>query len=112
MAEQLESDEADTVVVENISPWLKFAVSATLFLTYMAYAMAWQAGDHYIRSLGFTTSETALLTNAITLAQVVGSLAAANVMLKHDYGQLPIRDEDDRLVSLVYDIDIIRALYE
>lgn len=82
MAEQLESDEADTVVVENISPWLKFAVSATLFLTYMAYAMAWQAGDHYIRSLGFTTSETALLTNAITLAQVVGSLAAANVMLK------------------------------
>jgi len=37
---------------------------------------------------------------------------AANMMLKNDYGQLPIRDEDDKLVSLVYDIDIIRALYD
>lgn len=60
----------------------KFLLSATLFLTYMLYAVAWNAGDHYVRSLGFTTSEAALLTNAITIAQVVGSLAAANVMLR------------------------------
>lgn len=65
-----------------ISPIIKFALSATLFLTYVFFALAWQAGDHYVRSLGFTTSQAALLTNAITLAQVVGSLAAANIMLK------------------------------
>lgn len=66
----------------TISPIIKFALSATLFLTYVFFALAWQAGDHYVRSLGFTTSQAALLTNAITLAQVVGSLAAANIMLK------------------------------
>ena len=37
---------------------------------------------------------------------------AAGVMLKNDYGQLPVRDEDDRLVSLIYDIDLIRSLIE
>lgn len=67
---------------QQIAPIAKFLLSATLFLTYMLYAVAWNAGDHYVRSLGFTTSEAALLTNAITIAQVVGSLAAANVMLR------------------------------
>ena len=71
-----------TADASNLSPALKFALSATLFLTYVLFALAWQAGDHYVRSLGFTTSQAALLTNAITLAQVVGSLAAANIMLK------------------------------
>ena len=75
-------ESSDSVDHNAISPIIKFALSATLFLTYMLFALAWQAGDHYVRSLGFTTSQAALLTNAITLAQVVGSLAAANIMLK------------------------------
>lgn len=36
----------------------------------------------------------------------------ANIMLKNDYAQLPVRDEDDNLVSLVYDLDILKAIYE
>ena len=47
-----------------------------------------------------------------TVYQKTSVKKAANMMLKNDYGQLPIRDEDDKLVSMVYDIDIIRALYE
>jgi CBS domain-containing protein len=47
-----------------------------------------------------------------TVYQKTSVKKAANIMLKNDYGQLPVRDEDDRLVSLVYDIDIIRALYD
>ncbi|GAA4367815.1 MFS transporter [Paeniglutamicibacter cryotolerans] len=35
-----------------------------------------------MRSLGFNASRTALMTNAITLAQVIGSLLAANVLLR------------------------------
>ncbi len=35
---------------------------------------------------------------------------AATMMLKNDYGQLPVRDDDDSLISLVYDLDIIRVL--
>lgn len=53
-----------------------------LFLSYMLFAVAWNWGDLYIRSLGFSASRTALMTNAITIAQVVGSLVAANVMLR------------------------------
>jgi Mg/Co/Ni transporter MgtE len=37
---------------------------------------------------------------------------AARIMWKHDFGQLPIADSRDQLVSLVYDLDLIAALYE
>jgi CBS domain-containing protein len=37
---------------------------------------------------------------------------AARIMWKHDFGQLPIADSRDHLVSLIYDLDIIAALYE
>ena len=61
---------------------IRFLLSAMLFLSYMLFAVAWNWGDLYVRSLGFSASRTALMTNAITIAQVVGSLVAANVMLR------------------------------
>lgn len=67
---------------DSVTPGVKFIIEITLFLTYVLFAVAWQAGDHYIRSLGFTTSQAALLTNAVSLAQAIGSLAAANILLR------------------------------
>lgn len=61
---------------------LRFLISAMLFLSYMLFAVAWNWGDLYVRSLGFSASRTALMTNAITIAQVVGSLVAANILLR------------------------------
>lgn len=61
---------------------IKVLLSLMLFLSYMLFAVAWNWGDLYVRSLGFSASRTALMTNAITLAQVVGSLLAANVLLR------------------------------
>ena len=61
---------------------MRYALAATLFLSYMLFAFGWRAGDFYVASLGFSASRTALMTNAITIAQVVGSLVAANVLLK------------------------------
>ncbi|TIC84009.1 MFS transporter [Nocardioides sp. GY 10127] len=61
---------------------LVVAVAAVLFLSYLLFAVAWNWGDLYIRSLGFSASRTALMTNAVTLAQVTGSLVAADVLLR------------------------------
>jgi CBS domain-containing protein len=37
---------------------------------------------------------------------------AAKDMRKNDFGQLPVRDVKDKLISLVYDIDLLTALLE
>lgn len=60
----------------------RYVLAATLFVTYMLFALGWRAGDHLVASFGFNASRTALLTNAITLAQMTGSLIAANVLLR------------------------------
>ncbi len=78
---------AETTTVDPSSPArasgaLRFAVVAMLFLSYMLFAVAWNWGDLYVRSLGFSATRTALMTNAITIAQVVGSLVAANILLR------------------------------
>ncbi len=66
----------------TFSPAFKFAVSVTLFLSYAFFAFAWRAGDAYVASLDFGGSERAFLTNALTIAQALGSLVAANVLLR------------------------------
>lgn len=60
----------------------KILLVATTFTSYMLFALAWNWGDMYVTSLGFSASRTAVMTNAITLAQVVGSLVAANVIVR------------------------------
>ncbi|MGV1004739.1 MAG: MFS transporter [Candidatus Nanopelagicales bacterium] len=65
----------------DMPPAIKLLVTITLFATYMLFAVAWRTGDAYVATLGLTGSQTALLTNALTIAQAVGSLVAANVLL-------------------------------
>lgn len=73
---------AQTPAGVEVSGQVKFLISAMLFLSYVLFAVAWNWGDLYVRSLGFNASRTALMTNAITLAQVIGSLVAANILLR------------------------------
>lgn len=73
---------ADTVPQSRVPATMQFLISASLFLSYMLFALGWNAGNHYIASLGFSASRTALLTNAITIAQAAGSLVAADVLLR------------------------------
>ncbi len=35
---------------------------------------------------------------------------AAHIMRKNDFGQLPVRDNDDRLLGIIYDLDVVSAL--
>lgn len=65
----------------DLSPLKKTLLVATTFTSYMLFAVAWNWGDMYVTSLGFSASRTAVMTNAITLAQVFGSLVAANVIV-------------------------------
>lgn len=37
---------------------------------------------------------------------------AARIMRKNDFGQLPIRDSKDRLLAMIYDIDVVSILAE
>ncbi len=83
------SDEAvvsdaspDLARPDALTPRTSYAIAALLFVTYMLYAVAWRSGDFQVATLGLSASRTTLLTNAITIAQVVGSLVAADIMLK------------------------------
>lgn len=66
----------------DLSSARKILLVATTFCSYMLFAVAWNWGDMYVTSLGFSASRTAVMTNAITLAQVLGSLVAANIIVK------------------------------
>ena len=35
---------------------------------------------------------------------------AARIMKKHDFGQIPIRDSKDKLVAMIYELDMLAAL--
>lgn len=65
----------------DMPPVMKLLVTLTLFVTYMLFAVAWRTGDSYVATLMLSGSQRALLTNALTIAQAVGSLVAANVLL-------------------------------
>ncbi|WOQ15753.1 MFS transporter [Raineyella sp. W15-4] len=77
-----DAPDATASSVPTVPPATRYLVAAILFLTYLLFAVGWRAGDHYVASHGFNASQTALLTNAITIAQVVGSLVAADVLLR------------------------------
>ncbi len=77
-----DAPDATAPATPDLPPATRYLLAGTLFLTYMLFAVGWRAGDHYVASHGFNASQTALLTNAITIAQVVGSLVAANVLLR------------------------------
>ena len=33
-------------------------------------------------------------------------------MRKHDFAQLPVRDDSDMLIAMAYELDVISALYK
>jgi CBS domain-containing protein len=37
---------------------------------------------------------------------------AAREMRVHDFGQLPVRDSQDRLAGMIYDFDVVSSLYD
>ena len=78
----LSTEEVAVHPYAELSTIKKILLVATTFTSYMLFAVAWNWGDMYVTSLGFSASRTAVMTNAITLSQVLGSLIAANVMVK------------------------------
>lgn len=81
MSEVTTSSPAPAHPYADLSTIKKVLLVATTFTSYMLFAVAWNWGDMYVTSLGFSASRTAVMTNAITLAQVIGSLVAANVIV-------------------------------
>lgn len=60
----------------------KYVIEVILFMTYALFAMSWKAGDMLIGKMGFNASETAVMTNAINAAKIIGSLSAASLISK------------------------------
>lgn len=44
--------------------------------------MSWKAGDMLIANMGFTASQMTIMTNAINVAKIIGSLSAAGIIAK------------------------------
>jgi CBS domain-containing protein len=53
-----------------------------------------------------------MVKNPTSIMEKTNVSEAARIMWKNDFGQLPIADSKDHLISLVYDLDIIASLYE
>lgn len=60
----------------------KYLVEFVLFFTYALFAMSWKSGDILIAKMGFTASQMAIMTNAINVAKIIGSLSAAGIIAK------------------------------
>lgn len=50
--------------------------------------------------------------NPVTVFRKSGVSDAARIMRKNDFGQLPIRDSEDRLLAMIYELDVISTLME
>jgi len=51
-----------------------------------------------------------MVKEPITLFKKSPVSEAASIMKRNDFGQLPIRDNEDRLLGMIYDLDVINAL--
>ena len=51
-----------------------------------------------------------MVKNPVTVFRKTPIFEAARIMRKNDFGQLPIRNSDDRLIAMVSELDIIRVL--
>lgn len=60
----------------------KYLTEFVLFFTYALFAMSWKAGDMLIANMGFTASQMTIMTNAINVAKIIGSLSAAGIIAK------------------------------
>lgn len=55
----------------------KYLIEFILFMTYALFAMSWKTGDILIAKAKITASDQAVMTNAINIAKIIGSLSAA-----------------------------------
>jgi CBS domain-containing protein len=51
-----------------------------------------------------------MVKDPITVFKKTAISEAARIMRKNDFGQLPVRDNKDRLLAMIYDHDIISVL--
>ena len=51
-----------------------------------------------------------MVRDPITVFKKTAISEAARIMRKNDFGQLPVRDNRDRLLAMIYDHDIISVL--
>ncbi|MBA3045100.1 MAG: CBS domain-containing protein [Candidatus Thermoplasmatota archaeon] len=51
-----------------------------------------------------------MVSNPITIFGKTSVSEAARIMKKHDFGQLPIRNSQDRLVAMIYELDMLAAI--
>lgn len=51
-----------------------------------------------------------MVPNPVTIFGKTGVSEAARIMKKHDFGQLPVRDSRDKLVAMVYELDMLAAI--
>ena len=46
----------------------------------------------------------------ITVFEKTGAAEAAKMMMMEDFGQLPVIDMNDRLVAMLYELDVVATL--
>ena len=51
-----------------------------------------------------------MVKDPITIFRKTSVSEAARIMRKHDFGQLPIRNSKDRLIAMVYELDLLAAI--
>jgi len=51
-----------------------------------------------------------MIKKPLTIFQKTGVSEAARLMMKNDFGQLPIRDSNDRLTAMIYELDLLAAI--
>ncbi len=56
--------------------------------------------------------EEIMIRNPKTIFRQSPVSDAAEIMYENDYGQLPIRDENNRLMAMIYELDLLASLLE
>jgi CBS domain-containing protein len=51
-----------------------------------------------------------MVPNPTTVFRKTSVSEAAHIMRKNDFGQLPVRDNNDQLLGIIYDLDVVSAL--
>ena len=51
-----------------------------------------------------------MVADPITIFRKTSVSEAARIMRKNDFGQLPIRDSKDKLLAMVYELDLLTAI--
>ncbi len=51
-----------------------------------------------------------MVPKPVTVFEKTGASEVAGLLRKNDFNQMPIRDEDDRLTAMIYDLDVLTVL--